>query len=96
MQESVLPFGAAKSEAVGKLASERLPEFLLLLLREIEEGIVVVLKVLIFLDDGRVSPAASSRAMAAAAAITTASSATLSLRNKLSQTCQLTIRRFSM
>lgn len=79
------PFGAAESEAIGELSTERVPERRLLFIFQPEELIVVVLHLLVFLSDiGSVtvfavlSPAATTTTTTSTAASASASaSATL-------------------
>jgi hypothetical protein len=49
-----VPLGATESEAVGELASQGLPVGVLFLLRQLQEGIVKALQLLVFLGDSRI------------------------------------------
>lgn len=74
------PLGTAEAEAVGQLAPQCLPELRLLFVRELQQRVVVLLKLLVLLLEGRiVSPAVSALAAAATTASTAASTTVLSL-----------------
>ena len=47
-----VPLRTAEAEAAGKVALERLPELGPLLLRQVENGVVVLLELVILLDNG--------------------------------------------
>lgn len=78
------PLGAAESEAVGQLSTERFPESRLVFIFQLEELVVVVLHLLMFLGDlGAITvvtvvpPAATTTATSTAAPASASTSATL-------------------
>lgn len=77
------PFRAAESEAVGELSTESIPVLLLLLIRQLEQGVVESLEVLVLLDDGwvRAPVAVPSTTAAAASSTSSASTTTFTLWN---------------
>ena len=69
---SDVPFRSAESEAVGQLALQRIPVLLLLLVRQLENGVVVLLKLLVLLHNRRiVAPFGGSLSTATAVAAST-------------------------
>lgn len=66
------PFGSAKPEAVGELALQRVPVLLLLLVRQLEYGVVELLELLVLLHDRRIAaPFGRGLGTASAAAAST-------------------------
>lgn len=47
-----VPFRTAEAEAAGQVALERLPELGPLLIRQVEDSVVVLLELVVLLDDG--------------------------------------------
>lgn len=47
-----VPLGTAEAEAAGQVALQRLPELGPLFLRQVEDGVVVLLELVVLLDDG--------------------------------------------
>lgn len=65
-----LPFRTTEPEAIGELASQRLPILLLLLIRELEECVIELLQVLVLLDDSRIVHPSTTCATASSAGAT--------------------------
>lgn len=74
-KEKNLPLRAAEAEAVGKIAAQRLPELLLLVLGHLQQVVVVLLELLVLLDNLRVSNTAIG--IVGALAVATVAAATV-------------------
>lgn len=76
VDERSVPFGTAEAEAVGKLALQGIPKLLLLILGELDQGVVELLELRILLLEGRVVAPAAVVASTAAASTAAAKAAT--------------------
>ena len=84
MQRGNAPFRTAEAEAVRQLALQRIPILLLLLLWQLQQGVVVFLEPRVLLDDdAKVAPAAILRSAATATAAAAAS--ILALKDSICQ-----------
>lgn len=77
-----IPLGAAEAETVGKFALESIPKLLLLLFRELQQCIVKVFELLVFLLQRRVVTPGVAAALATA---TTTAAATILSLNKVAE-----------